>query len=347
LLARANDDTTAELWSSISDILPSLAEAAPSVFLSALREASEGDDPIVAKLFTDKVQTLSVNSPHTGLLWAIEGIGWSQQYFSEVVITLVRLVEIDPGGILANRPAETLRNLFWPQLPQTQASPSVRLEVLDTIISRNPDSAWKLLLGLLSQVSGLITQHHMFSFRPWRGTDTRPALAEQVEQISNIVDRALLIADAEPARWKDLAEYALRLPSDDRVKICVSLSTLKVAELSSDDRVAIFEGVMRQVRHHQSFPDSAWSLEPVELGQFTQAAAHIRPDDIVETNRWLFEEWHPDLGYKKSNDFAVYDADLATRRAIAVGDIYTAKGLGGTDRPELAGWFCSRAATGG
>ena len=82
LLRRANEATTGDLWASLTDVLPLLAEAAPDVFLRAVQEGvRERSEPLLSKMFLDAEagDAFSVNSPHTGLLWALEGLAWSSE----------------------------------------------------------------------------------------------------------------------------------------------------------------------------------------------------------------------------------------------------------------------------
>ena len=174
LLERANQDVTGQLWASLSDILPLLAEAAPDVFLRAVQEGVSGDDPVLRKLFVDQGDALSVNSPHTGLLWALEALAWSAQHLGLAADMFARLAEIDPGGRLSNRPAASLAAIFRPWLPQTSASAESRLSVLDAIRAQHEDIGWSLLLDLLPQSHAVGMYSHGPIFRDWKPLEEAP-----------------------------------------------------------------------------------------------------------------------------------------------------------------------------
>ena len=129
LLWQANEDQSGQLWASLSDVLPLLAEAAPDVFLNAVDTASTGADPIIRKLFMDSSQNmLAASSAHTYLLWALERLAWSPDYLGGAALALARLVRLDPGGRLANRPGTSLRGIFVLWYPQTAATFEERLQ---------------------------------------------------------------------------------------------------------------------------------------------------------------------------------------------------------------------------
>ena len=89
-------------WATLSKLLVPLAEAAPTVFLDRLDESLAADEDGVAHLFKEET---SFRNVHTGLLWALDRIAWSDAHLTRVVLVLARLAERDPGGTWANRPA--------------------------------------------------------------------------------------------------------------------------------------------------------------------------------------------------------------------------------------------------
>ena len=140
LLCQATDW---QLWASLSDLLPTMAEAAPEVFLDALEDSLAGEDPALLGIFTEEGPF--GGSPHTGLLWALEVFAWDPVYLSRATSILARLAGLDPGGRLMNRPQNSLREIFLCWHPQTTATLEQRLNTLDTLLHREPDVGWKLL----------------------------------------------------------------------------------------------------------------------------------------------------------------------------------------------------------
>src|SRR5699024_630008 len=141
----------AQLWASVEDVSPFLAEAAPDVFLRA----------------------------------ALEGVARSQRHPGFSVEILAKLAEIDPGGKLSNRPAASLRNIFRPWIPQTSAPAETRVRTLDALLQRHRDVTWSLLLALLSEDHEVGRRTHRPRFRDWVAED-QPTLTH--EDIPTVVD---------------------------------------------------------------------------------------------------------------------------------------------------------------
>ena len=89
LLDRAGNDETGKLWQQLADVLPLLAEAAPGVFLDAIRRDSQGEAPLLRKVFTDSEEFMS--SAHTGLLRGLERLCWMPEHLSAAMDALLAL----------------------------------------------------------------------------------------------------------------------------------------------------------------------------------------------------------------------------------------------------------------
>src|SRR5262249_23051656 len=142
---------------SLSQNLPILAEADPSTFLYLVEESLDHGEDGICRLF--KEEEAYGHSPHTGLLWALEGLGWNREFMPRVAYALSRLAASDADGKLANRPSASLRGLLHPVLPQTLAPVSDRLEVLRELLKREPIVSWKLANQLLPHVTILDTAY--------------------------------------------------------------------------------------------------------------------------------------------------------------------------------------------
>ena len=152
-------------------MLPLLAEAAPEVFLRAVQDGvTRRSEPVLALMFLDRedLPVLSVSSPHTGLLWALENVAWSDEHAPLAIRLLAQLAEIDPGGRLSNRPLRSLTDIFRTWLPQTSLSSKRRLAVLDALRRDHPEIAWKLMLTLIPEPHMVGGYTHAPRFRQWK-----------------------------------------------------------------------------------------------------------------------------------------------------------------------------------
>lgn len=328
LVVRANEDSSAQLWESMADVLPSLAEAAPDVFLRAVAEATAGPAPLARNFFHDQTDSWHVSSPHTGLLWALECVAWSSRHLGFAAEVLASLAEIDPGGKLSNRPAASLHGLFRPWLPQTSAPAETRLLVLDALLLRHEAVTWKLLLQLLPRPSEMAMETYKPRFRDWaKGVNEELTFAEIYRFVDAIADRVVSGAAGDPTRWSKVIEVFDRLPDDAKRSALEALRTLQADELESSEAVRLWDSIEDFVRKHRQFPDSDWSLAEDWLRPLAEAAARLAPSSAAERYKWLFDDWTPDIGISIGDGYDTYELKLERVREEAVSRIIEAEGF--------------------
>jgi hypothetical protein len=339
LLDRANGDKSGQLWASLADVLPLLAEAAPDVFLRAVQEGLTGEQPLLQELFLDKAQgeAISVSSPHTGLLWALEGIAWSAEHLGLASELLARLAEIDPGGRLSNRPRNSLASVFRTWLPQTSTSLETRLRVIDGICARHSEVGWHLLLDLLPEPNEVGSYSHAPRFRQWKPRDLTVTRREFAEARSAVAERLLTMAGRDGSR---LAQLIGRIDDFPAPRRRVALDHLGVfardSTVSDQDRVGIWDAITAVVRHHRSFPDADWAMPSEDTDRLSQIGDAFRPEDPVATNLWLFKAYVAELGEGKRSNLEDYEKRVREMREQAVRSILDKEGLDGLMRTAEA-----------
>ena len=87
-----------------SDELPMYAEAAPNMFLNIFESDLDSDSPTVFGLLKPVNSAFFGKCNRSGLLWALEGLAWSKEYFARTVIVLSRLSEPTIDDNYANKP---------------------------------------------------------------------------------------------------------------------------------------------------------------------------------------------------------------------------------------------------
>jgi excisionase family DNA binding protein len=334
LLERANRDTTSLTWASLSRQLPLLAEASPDAFLDAVEEASRGDAALITGMFTDdeNASALSTSSPHTGLLWALELLCWSKDHLSRAAAALARLVELDdPPGRLANRPASSLRTVFLPWLPRTEASLDQRLSVLDRLRRHHPVIAWTLELSLLPQHHDSSMNTATPRFRRWSTSEQRVPLAEWLAAVAATVERVIEDAGTDPSRWAQVVESLGNLPDDQRQALLSRLEGLEPGAMDPDERKTLWSAVVELVEHHRSFPDARWALPSEPLDRLEHLAARLSPDDAVARHVRLFD-WRPFVRGVAEDDFEAHEAAIAAARRGAVAEVLRNDGMDGIRR---------------
>jgi len=351
LFDRLNSDLTGQLWASLADVMPLLAEAAPDVFLQSLSTGLEGDRPILAMMFADGEDTngLSIASPHTGLLWSLEGLAWSPEHFGYVVEELARLAELDPGGRLSNRPAASLSSIFRPWLPQTTVNSGRRLAALDVMRERHPDVAWNVTLSMLPQPHAVGSYSHKPKFREWP-TESEVTPAEVGAMFIAAAERALDDAGRDAGRWIALIQRFEDLPDPgfDRAVDALRRATAEPSHL----RDSVWEPLRGLVMRHRRYAHTDWALDPEKVEVLEELLGTIAPDDPAELVCWLFDEQLPDLPEESGKEFdaARFLDAVDQRRTEAVRDLYETAGTAAVVRlavtaksPWLVGYAVGKA----
>jgi hypothetical protein len=330
LLLRANADDTGQLWHSLQDVAPLLAEAAPDVFLRALREACTGEDPVGRSFFQDSRETdaLGISSPHTGFLWALEGLAWSATFLALVVDVLALLCELDPGGRLSNRPFASLESIFRPWLPQTTATPETRMRILDGLSERHPEVAWDLMISMLPESHAVGMYSHRPDFRSWAEGERKVTREEYRITVTEISDRLVEAAGADEEHWRKLLSEFDRLHPGAQSKAIAALRDLDPLALGQESGEEVWSVATQFVRRHRQFPDAEWSLPETTLQALEAAVSHLAPESPLRSSLWLFEGWMPDIGVPRGDDVRAYEAEVLRLRQQAIRNALDVEGLG-------------------
>ncbi len=329
------------LMASLQHQLPLLAEAAPESFLRALEHLLGGKPEAIIPIFSES-GVLGPPSPHTGLLWALETLAWSSELLPRVALALSVLARVAPGGKLANHPLASLKNILLPWRPGTYASLRERIDVLDLVLAREPEIGWHLMQELLPE-------HHSVSWGTrvprWRdfGSIERPKVtyAELHDAQCELVARAVIAAGSEPNRWSPLLKQLSGIPSKAQEMILSRLATLAAdSKLSSNVRFALWTVIREALNRHRAFPNAVWALPPELLLQLGELEGAFRPSDHPSTIRWLFDNWHPNLGIRHDLEQRETEARrvAAIAELVAYGGEEAVLGFARTVRhPELVG----------
>jgi hypothetical protein len=318
ILDAANHDGSGRLWASLDDVIRLLAEAAPDEFLAAVHAALSGEEPLLAKLFTDSKEQSALfgGASHSGMLWALEAVSWSPDQFGGVVDLLARWAEVDPGGRYANRPAATLVNFFRAWYPQTSVSPERRLAVLDRLRERHPALAWPLLLALLPELHGVASLIAEPTFRDWTRR-AEPSPAEVTGFYDAIGTRALADAGVDPSRLKVLIDQLPTLPPAMRAAVLGRLAADR-DQIDAEGQAELWTVMRAEAAKNLEFSTAVWALPDEDVTRLEAIAAQYQPSDVAARTRWLFDDHMPSLpGTDRSDGYEQHASALAQGRSEA------------------------------
>jgi hypothetical protein len=317
-------------WASISRILPRLAEASPTCFLSALeRGLADSGKGTIRRFFVERPDWLFGRNYHPHFLWALETLAWSQEYLTRVCLILTQLAEFRQPENLGNRPLDTLASIFLPWLPQTLAPIEARHAVVECVIGEDSETGWQLLLKLLPKRHQIGSYNAKPVWRDWIPTDWRERVtrAERFKQVLMYSELAVELALEDASKMEHLFDRWEYLPPQASRKLLEFLKSDSALQLPEEQRYTLWEKLSSQVRRHRKYAYTDWALPAAEVLRLDEAAAAIKPVDPLFARRWLFNAYDHDLF--ETDDYQAEGERIAVLREDAVREVLALHGAGG------------------
>lgn len=341
-----------QLWGSLNDLLPTLAEAAPGEFLSAVEHSLRQTPCPFDELFAQEDTGIGGRNYMTGLLWALEGLAWSEEYLMRVCVVLAELAAHDPGGNWANRPSNSLTTILLPWHPQTLAAIDKRVTSIKAIRSDFPDVAWKVLMTLLPSSHQITSGAHKPRWRKvvpdgWKPTVTHQEYREQIEAYAAL---AIEMAREDMGRLTVLVGHLDNLPRPSFDAILDFLSSDTIARLSEIERMPIWTSLSDFARKHRRYSDADWALDEQLVSRLEAVAVKLAPVSAEVLHRRLFSSRDFDL-YDENDNWEEQRKKLELRREQAIQEVLKARGIQGVisfidnvEAPNQVGWALGKIA---
>ena len=324
-------------WASLGDSLRTLAEADPSYFLNCVESDLASDDPELPKLFQDKVHSAFGGAIHSSLLWALETLCWSPDWLPRASLAFARLAKFDPGGTWANRPANSLTDIFLTWLPHTKATKEQRIEAIKQILASEPESGWELLKSLLpgggsSTTSGTA----MPRWRDWANGWTRRVYSDYKTTVAEL---AIAFAANDCVRWSEIIHGIFYVDGPTTENAVKALEKLAAERPDEQDRMRLWETI------RQTLIDQQENAEEELFQRLAKVRDTIEPEDVVLKHAWLFGS-RADLAYIRDDDVSDWHEALGRDQNEALKLICEKAGAEGlsqlldvTDGGRTIGWI--------
>ena len=335
-----------QIWGSLNDLLPTLAEAAPGEFLSQVEHALQQIPCPFDNLFAQEGKGISGRNYMTGLLWALETLSWSDKYLVRVAIILAELASHDPGGNWVNRPANSLVTVLLPWYPQTLAPIDKRIASIKAIKADFPDVAWKVLLSFLPNQHQTSSGGHKPRWHKTLPEDWKPEVTnkEYWDQVSAYAEFAVEMSLNNLDKLKELVGNLDNLPKPSFDILLEHLASASIAELPENQRLPLWISLMDFVQKHRKFADAKWALNSDIVDRIETTANKLSPTSLEGIHQRLFSKRDFDL-YDEKGHWEEQRKKLDDKRQQAVREIFNASGLRGVlefivkvESPNQVGW---------
>ena len=289
-------DAPGDLWASRDIEMPLIAEASPKSFFESAYHSLYLDDKPIMDMFQEEDNWLTPTSYHTGLLWALEGLAWTEEYVLDASILLAQLATLDPGGKLTNRPMNSLREIFKPWHYQTLASFDDRMKILSQIIKKEYETGWNLLSGMIPEVPGTAFPTHKLRWRLFeRSFDNQYQWSEIFATHSHVLELLIEHFDYSEKKLVDLLEksQSKQIQPSDREKVLSFIeSNLKKIEITIN---SAWHALRNTLSQHRSHPDAQWALPEELLKRYEDIYQKLQPSDPIDRVIWMFNDHWPNF----------------------------------------------------
>lgn len=310
-------------WASIDSHLPLLAEAAPNRFLDAVEAAllDPATSPFLG-VFSQESNDFGGWNYMSGLLWALETLAWHPDYLVRATSLLGELAAIDPGGRWANRPSNSLVDIFLPWHVQTTATISQRKAALEVLLHDQPAVGWPLLMRLLPTFHGVTSGTRKPVWRNFFPSDWKESVTngEYWEQVANYADFATAIAATDLNKLTELVDHLPDLPKPAFTKVLEYLCSNTVTSLAESTRLPLWESLLDLAAKHRKFATAQWAMSAEVVARIEEAADKLAPSSMTLLNRRLFSERDFDL-YEENGDFEEQAQKLEKKRQEVIKEI--------------------------
>lgn len=319
-----------QLWGSLNDVMPILAEASPNEFLSQIEQDLESDNPKIPKLFQQEGDAITGQSYLTGLLWGLEALAWDNELLVRVCAILATLANIDPGGQWSNRPVNSIKTTLFPWSPQTIATIDKRKVAINTICDEYLDVGWDVLISFLPNNK----TSTYGSYKPrWRDTipnDWKKEVTNQEygEQTDYCAQKLILLAEDKVDKLMALIDNVSNISKQSFDNLLNTLSSTKVLDLSEDNRLILWQRLIKLISSHRSFPDADWSLSNTVLKEIENVANQLKPSDLGKLYQHLFSyNYNHNHPHKKDESYNQREENIENIRKNAIKQILNDKGI--------------------
>lgn len=317
------------LWGSLNNLLPVLAEAAPNEFLDIVEKALIQNPCPFDILFAQEGKGgLGGSNYLTGLLWALEGLAWDEQFLVRITLLLGELASHDPGGNWGNRPANSLATIFLPWLPQTIASIEKRKAALETLCKELPEVGFKLLLALIPSSHSTSSGSHKPVWRNAIPADWEKGVTndEYWRQSLFYSDLAIDMAGNSLERLSKLVSRLHDLPAPCFEKLLEHLSSTEIINLPEKERLDIWLELTKFVARHKRHANAKWALSIDIITKIENVSQALAPANPSTKHIRLFKHSTYDL-FEENTGWEAQQTKLKELRKEAIVEILSFGGI--------------------
>jgi hypothetical protein len=284
-------DSDWELWGSLDNLLPLIAEASPEQFLIAVEDALLKQPSPLEELLKQEGDGFTGETYLSGLLWALETLAWDELFLVRVTVILGELASLDHGGMWANRPANSLTTIYLPWYPQTVATIEKRKVAVKILLDEHPMVGWKLLINLIPNQSQTSSGSHKPKWRKIIPEDeVKTNIGKEYwEQVGIYCELAVDLAEDNIDRLSELVRYLDNLPTSSFDRVLYILSSENITGKPEVERIKLWSELVKISLEHRRYKDAKWTLNSEMISKIEEVANILIPKNPLNLHQILFD----------------------------------------------------------
>ena len=292
IIDKVFEDATWQLWASLNEYLPIIAEISPDKFLEVAKEALSINPCPFDEIFIQGGQGITGWNYMTGFYWALETLAWDENYIARSLLILAELATHDPGGKWVNTPLNSIVTILLPWFPQTLVSSEKRLGLINILKKNFPDIAFNVILYFLPKQFQTSHGTHKPFFRNPIAPDWQPEKndIDYYNHCSELAKIAIEMIKTNKEYLIKLLEHIENIPYEQLLEMLSYLETNEIINLSDKEKYKIWEKLNFTVNKHRKFSNSHWAFDKELIDKIQDTSNKIKPNNPKYIYRYLFSK---------------------------------------------------------
>lgn len=292
-----------QLFATINDCIPVLAESEPPEFIRIINNICNTD--IINNLIEQEGDGFTGGCYISGILRALERLAWNPLYYTDTVLLLGKMAEITPKSRWSNRPENSITEIFMPWNYQTLASIEMQKTTITRLIKEHSNIAIQVLLKLLpfeNQVAYNTDKPKYMNLFPdnWKYS---VKIADRNVLMSYYITLLIEQTKGNINNIIKIINHLKLLSDNDFEKVVNIMSSKNIINKPETPRVKLWEALLKEVRTHKRFKNAAWVMSENRIKKLEKVLDLIKPKSKINQIAPLYDIHNDYALYDKSEDY--------------------------------------------
>ncbi len=269
-------------WASLDNLLPFLAEAAPSEYLNQFEEYISRDRE--RKILFENETDITIYNYSTSIYWSLELIAWNTDYCVRVCMILSELAKEDEKAI------DHIVNIILPWYPNTFAPSSFRLTIVENIVKKDINIGWRVLKKIMPGETSYAVPTYKPKYINVPTEDITITNEEYYKQIDLYLNLMIKYCKTSDEHLLDLIDLLDNVSKSNFDKICDYLKTSKIISKNDRSKYKLWDKLERLVYWIKKHSDIKDDIKSEMIEKINAVIKYLKPKDDLYVISRLFKK---------------------------------------------------------